>query len=54
LVPGKRAASARLTLTVESERLIAFGDGMEGDALQLTWGQSVRVGVAGTSLRLVG
>ena len=54
LVAGELAASARLTLTVESERLIAFGDGMEGDALQLTWGQSVRVGVAGTSLRLVG
>ncbi|MFF4360493.1 hypothetical protein [Streptomyces sp. NPDC001604] len=54
LVAGELAASARLTLTVESERLIAFGDGMEQDALQLTWGQSVRVGTAGTSLRLVG
>ncbi|GAA2495818.1 hypothetical protein [Streptomyces longisporus] len=54
LVAGELAASARLTLTVESERLIAFGDGMEQDALQLTWGQSVRVGMAGTSLRLVG
>jgi hypothetical protein len=54
LVAGELAASARLTLTVESERLIAFGDGMEQDALQLTWGQSVRVGVAGTSLRLAG
>ncbi|MGW2565294.1 hypothetical protein [Streptomyces sp. NPDC001537] len=54
LVAGELAASARLTLTVESERLIAFGDGMEQDALQLTWGQSVRVGVADTSLRLAG
>ncbi|NUR01846.1 MAG: hypothetical protein HOY79_36550, partial [Streptomyces sp.] len=54
LVAGELAAAARLTLTVESERLIAFGDGMEADALQLTWGQSVRVGMAGTSLRLVG
>jgi hypothetical protein len=54
LVAGELAGSARLRLTVESERLIAFGDGMEGDALQLTWGQSVRVGVADTSLRLVG
>lgn len=54
LVAGELAGSARLRLTVESERLIAFGDGMEGDALQLTWGQSVRVGVAEASLRLVG
>ncbi|MCX5051674.1 MULTISPECIES: hypothetical protein [unclassified Streptomyces] len=54
LVAGELSASAGLHLTVESERLIAFGDGIEADALQLTWGQSVRVGVAGTSLRLVG
>ncbi|TQJ90586.1 NAD(+)/NADH kinase [Streptomyces sp. SLBN-31] len=54
LVAGELAATARLQVTVESERLVAFGDGMETDALELTWGQSVRVGVAGTSLRLVG
>ncbi|ARX87999.1 inorganic polyphosphate kinase [Streptomyces alboflavus] len=33
---------------------MAFGDGMEGDALGLGWGQSVRVGVAEGALRLVG
>ncbi|MGW2832303.1 hypothetical protein [Streptomyces sp. NPDC001286] len=54
LVAGELAATARLQVTVESERLVAFGDGMETDALELTWGQSVRVGVANTSLRLVG
>ncbi|MFS8203425.1 hypothetical protein ACLVWQ_32715 [Streptomyces sp. CWNU-52B] len=53
-VAGVLSAASRLTLTVESERLIAFGDGMEGDALELTWGQSVRVGVCGERLRLVG
>ncbi|MFF4801658.1 hypothetical protein ACFY1U_25200 [Streptomyces sp. NPDC001351] len=53
-VLGQLTASTRLCLTVESERLVAFGDGMETDALELTWGQSVRVGVAGTSLRLIG
>ncbi|BBC32205.1 Inorganic polyphosphate kinase [Streptomyces graminofaciens] len=54
LVAGRLEASARLRLTVESDRLIAFGDGMEGDALELTWGQTVEVGVAGVRLRLVG
>ncbi|MEU6085251.1 hypothetical protein ABZ865_00315 [Streptomyces sp. NPDC047085] len=53
LVAGDLDASARLTVTVESDRLIAFGDGIEGDALQLTWGQTVRVGVCGQRLRLV-
>ncbi|MEU5887410.1 hypothetical protein ABZ835_11280 [Streptomyces sp. NPDC047461] len=54
LVAGELPASAALHLTVESERLIAFGDGMESDALELTWGQSVRVGVYAERLRLVG
>jgi hypothetical protein len=27
---------------------------MEGDAVELVWGQTVRVGVAGVRLRLVG
>ncbi|MGW1722144.1 hypothetical protein ACWCQK_04295 [Streptomyces sp. NPDC002306] len=54
LVAGELTAGGRLRVTVESERLIAFGDGMESDSVQLTWGQSVRVGVCGERLRLVG
>ena len=54
LVAGELTADGRLTLTVESERLIAFGDGIESDAVELTWGQRVRVGRAGTALRLAG
>lgn len=54
LVAGELVASAALTVTVESDRLIAFGDGIETDALQLTWGQTVRVGACGQRLRLVG
>ncbi|GKQ38376.1 hypothetical protein [Streptomyces sp. A012304] len=54
LVAGELTAGARLTLGVESERLIAFGDGIESDAVELTWGQTVRVGVCGERLRLVG
>ncbi|MPY46557.1 hypothetical protein FNH04_43650, partial [Streptomyces phyllanthi] len=44
LVAGELAAPARLRLTVESDRLVAFGDGMESDAMELTWGQTVRLG----------
>ncbi|MGW0580620.1 hypothetical protein ACWD25_32790, partial [Streptomyces sp. NPDC002920] len=54
LVAGELPADGRLTLTVESERLIAFGDGIESDAVELTWGQTVRVGRAETALRLIG
>ncbi|OQD53912.1 hypothetical protein BM536_027255 [Streptomyces phaeoluteigriseus] len=53
-VAGELSAAGRLTLTVESERLIAFGDGIESDAVELTWGQRVTVGVCGERLRLVG
>ncbi|MFG3497057.1 hypothetical protein [Streptomyces sp. NPDC047928] len=53
LVEGVLGSAARLRLTVESDRLVAFGDGMETDALQLTRGQTVRLGVSDTALRLV-
>ncbi|MER5565949.1 hypothetical protein ABT083_06995 [Streptomyces goshikiensis] len=52
-VAGELGQGQGLRLTVESDRIVVFGDGMEGDALELTWGQSVRLGIAGTSLRLV-
>ncbi|MFJ4923263.1 hypothetical protein [Streptomyces sp. NPDC088725] len=53
LVEGVLADAERLRLTVESDRLVAFGDGMENDALVLTWGQTVRLGRSVTSLRLL-
>ncbi|MFI9629030.1 hypothetical protein [Streptomyces sp. NPDC052042] len=52
LVAGELERGQGLRLTVESDRVVVFGDGMEADALELTWGQSVRLGVAATSLRL--
>ncbi|WOP19137.1 hypothetical protein [Raineyella sp. LH-20] len=44
---------AELHLTIASDRLVAFGDGIEADSLTLTWGQTVRIGRAETALRLV-
>ncbi|MER7762227.1 hypothetical protein [Streptomyces sp. NPDC097619] len=52
-VSGELGGRQGLRLTVESDRIVVFGDGMESDALELTWGQSVRLGIAGTALRLV-
>ncbi|MFF4543575.1 hypothetical protein ACFY1J_04920 [Streptomyces sp. NPDC001406] len=54
LVAGELAVAQALSVTVESDRLIAFGDGIESDALELTWGQTIRVRVCGQRLRLVG
>ncbi|MFD6426646.1 hypothetical protein [Streptomyces sp. NPDC060198] len=54
MVAGELERGRRLRLSVESDRMTVFGDGMESDALELTWGQSVRIGVSPTSLRLVG
>lgn len=42
-----------LSLTIKSDRLLAFGDGIEADSLTLTWGQTVRIGQATKALRLV-
>ncbi|MGE7388409.1 hypothetical protein ACQKM2_23365 [Streptomyces sp. NPDC004126] len=52
-VAGELGHGQGLRLTVESDRIVVFGDGMEADALELTWGQSIRLGIAQTSLRLV-
>ncbi|MFJ1896442.1 MULTISPECIES: hypothetical protein [unclassified Streptomyces] len=54
LVSGELGHGQGLRLTVESDRVVVFGDGMEADALELTWGQTVRLGIAPTSLRLAG
>lgn len=54
MVEGVLEGDTQLRLTVESDRLVAFGDGMETDALELTWGQTVRLGRAATALRLLG
>ncbi len=48
-----RLDKGELTLRVESDLLVAFGDGMEDDRLSLSWGQRVRVRVADRALRTV-
>ena len=42
-----------LTIEVESDRLVVFGDGLESDCLVASWGQSLQVRTSGRVLRLV-
>lgn len=50
---GLLASDGSLSLTVESERLVCFGDGIESDHLDLTWGQQVTISRSPRRLRLV-
>lgn len=46
-------AGAELRIRVESERMVVFGDGIETDRLDLTWGQSLSVARSDHRLHLV-
>ena len=52
-VQGLLGPGDRLDVAVETDGLVAFGDGMEGDRLTLAWGQRVSIGIAGRRLCLV-
>ncbi|WP_033338209.1 NAD(+)/NADH kinase [Catenuloplanes japonicus] len=52
-VSGLLPRGAALELSSESERLVAFADGLESDALPLTWGQRITVSVAPRHLHLL-
>jgi hypothetical protein len=53
LTEGLLGEDAPLSVTVESDRLVAFGDGIEADALPVIRGQTVQLRVAARRLRLV-
>ena len=50
---GELAPGERLTLNAQSDQLVVFGDGIENDALTLTWGQRLTIGLAERTLMLV-
>jgi hypothetical protein len=53
LTEGLLTRGAGLAITIESDRLVGFGDGIEADVLPLTWGQTIEVRTAGRQLRLL-
>jgi NAD kinase len=53
LTEGLLEPGAELTVRVEGESLVVFGDGIEDDRLALGWGQTVRIKAADRQLRLV-
>ncbi len=53
LTGGALAEGEALTIVVESDALVVFGDGLEADRLTATWGQTVTVALAERTLRLV-
>lgn len=53
LTEGALAEGEALELVAESDQLVCFGDGIEADALVLSWGQRLNVAKAQVSLRLV-
>ena len=50
---GRFSSGGSLEIVSASDRLVCFGDGIEGDALSVSWGQHLTVGVSDVRLRLV-
>lgn len=50
---GLLDADAGLEVIVQSDALVAFGDGLEADRLTATWGQTVRLATSPRRLQLV-
>ncbi len=54
MTEGLLEAGETLRITVASDQLVVFGDGMETDRLSASWGQEITVQLGGRPLRLVG
>ena len=54
LTEGVLSAGQEIAMIVESDRLVAFCDGIESDAISLSWGQRVTISLARVTLRLLG
>lgn len=54
LTEGDLTPGQSLSITVESDQLVLFGDGIESDAIVLTWGQTARIRLTAQTLRLLG
>ncbi|MFF2316037.1 hypothetical protein ACFVTE_07180 [Arthrobacter sp. NPDC058097] len=53
LTEGSLEPDHMLRITVASDRLVVFGDGMEDDRLTASWGQEITVALGTRPLRLV-
>jgi NAD kinase len=53
LTEGGLVAGETLLVTVASDQLVVFGDGMEDDRLTASWGQEIRVQLGERPLRLL-
>src|SRR5690606_2214134 len=53
LTEGALEPGQALVLTAESDHLVCFGDGIESDALHLSWGQRLTIRRAERCLHLV-
>ncbi len=50
---GELLAGQTLQLAVAADQLVLFGDGVEADAVAVTWGQRVSIRLASRKLRLI-
>lgn len=53
LTHGRVEGRDELTVVVESDALVVFGDGLEADHLTATWGQQIQIAIARRELQLV-
>lgn len=53
MTEGLLDADGALEISVASDRLVVFGDGIEADRCEVSWGQRIRVSIADKTLRLV-